>query len=74
MREAITSMYDQVDSPEICLRHRSHIIGGLKAAEQLVALIQRSSIIQSACNLKEKLQEKHIHLNDFDTLIKRLEH
>ncbi|RZI54392.1 MAG: hypothetical protein EOP12_03160 [Pseudomonas sp.] len=73
MREAITSMYDQVDGSEICERHRSRIIDGLETAEQLVALIQRSSIIQSACNLKEKLHKEHIHLNDFDALIKSIE-
>lgn len=69
VHEAIISMYDQVDEAAVCPSRRARIIGGLEAAERLLALIQRSSLIQAACGLKEKLREKHIHLDDFEALI-----
>ncbi|RZI54491.1 MAG: hypothetical protein EOP12_02645 [Pseudomonas sp.] len=69
VHEAIISMYDQVDEAVVCPSRRARIIGGLEAAELLFAVIQRSSLIQAACRLKEKLREKHIHLDDFEALI-----
>lgn len=67
--EAVVSMYDQVDDPEICQDRRARIMCGLEAAEQLIVMIQRGSLVQAACRLQERLHSNHIHLNDFDALI-----
>ena len=69
IHEAVISMYDQVDDTEVCTIRRTRILCGLEAAGQLLALIQRSSLIQAACGLKEILRKRHIHLDDFDLLI-----
>lgn len=69
---AIVSMYDQVDNAQICLDHRARIICGLESAEKSMPLIRRNSIVQAACKLKEKLNRNHIHLTDFDEIIKRV--
>ena len=69
--EAVISMYDQVDDIEICQDRRNRIMYGLESAEQMIALIRRSSLVHAACKLKERLHNNHIHLNDFDALIMR---
>jgi hypothetical protein len=41
----------------------------LEASERLISHLARVSLIQAACDLKEKLKNKHILLSDFDALV-----
>jgi hypothetical protein len=69
VRTAVRAMHDQVGEPEISATRRASIVGGLEASERLIPALPRSSLIEVACDLKQKLKYKHLRLSDFDALV-----
>ncbi|RZI69932.1 MAG: hypothetical protein EOP13_22675 [Pseudomonas sp.] len=69
IHQTLIAMHDQVDDPEISSTRRACIICGLQAAERIIPLLQRCSLVSAACKLKEKLKKSHILLEDFNDLI-----
>jgi hypothetical protein len=69
VRSAVSAMHDQIGEPEIPETRRARIVGGLEASERLIPHLPRVSLIRAACDLKEKLKNKHILLSDFEALV-----
>lgn len=71
VRGAVNAVHDQAGEEVIPAARRASIVSGLEAAERLMPLLQRRSLIVAACDLKQKMKTKHIHLSDFQALIEQ---
>ena len=71
VRGAVNAVHDQAGEEDIPAARRASIVSGLEAAERLMPLLQRRSLIDAACDLKQKMKTKHIHLSDFQALIEQ---
>lgn len=69
VRGAVNAVHDQAGEQEIAAARRASIVSGLEAAERLMPVLQRRSVIGAACDLKQKMKTSHIHLSDFQALI-----
>lgn len=69
IRGAVNAVYDQVDDAVIPDERRASILIGLHAVARVVARVPVSVITNAACDLEIKLRSKHIHYNDFLSLM-----
>jgi hypothetical protein len=69
IRGAVGALYDQVDSPTIPKDRRSSIVRGLQAANELIPMLERKNLVDSACELAMKLRRGDVLMSDFCGLV-----
>lgn len=68
LRGAVNAVYDQAGEAEISAERRASITSGLLAAQRLSAMLSRKLLVDSACELHEKLLRQDVRMSDFERL------
>jgi len=68
VRGAVNALYDQVDSIGIPADRRASIVRGLQAAGDLIPLLGRKHLVDSASILELKLRHGDVMMSDFQGL------
>lgn len=69
IRGAVNAVHEQAGEADIPAARRASIESGLLAAERLVPLFARRSLVDAACDLELKLRRQHLHTSDFEALL-----
>lgn len=74
IRGAVNAVHDQAGEPEIPPMRRQSIVIGLQTAAALIPELGRKALVDAACDLALKLRSGHVHLSDFEAILKAPEH
>ena len=70
IRGAVNAVHDQAGEAEIPPQRRQSIVIGLQRAAALIPELDRKALVAAACDLAVKLRTKHVHLSDFESILK----
>ena len=70
LRGAVNAVHDQAGDAGIPEQRRASIVHGLKVAAELIPLLDRKALVNSACDLALKLRAGHVHHSDFEAILK----
>lgn len=68
IRGAVGAVYDQAGLDVIPADRRASIIRGLEVAGELIPLLERRALVDSACELQLKLRMGNVMMSDFKEL------
>ena len=68
IRGAVGALFDQAGLDVIPADRRASIIRGLEVAGELIPLLERRALVDSACELQIKLRIGHVRMSDFKGL------